>query len=133
MALKGCVSMIGIIIATHDHLADSLLKTAESILGEQSCVETLNIEPGATGLQEKIEDYAKDLLTKVDELVWLVDMFGGTPFRYASYCVMDDSRQSLVTGVNLPMVLQALVNRELSEAELTKQLEIEAKQTIRRM
>ncbi len=92
--------MIGIIIATHDHLADSLLKTAESILGEQSCVETLNIEPGATGLQEKIEDYAKDLLTKVDELVWLVDMFGGTPFRYASYCVMDDSRQSLVTGVN---------------------------------
>jgi mannose/fructose-specific phosphotransferase system component IIA len=46
---------------------------------------------------------------------------------------MDDSRQSLVTGVNLPMVLQALVNRELSAAELTKQLEIEAKQTIRRM
>ncbi len=60
-------------------------------------------------------------------------MFGGTPFRYASYCVIHDSRQSLVTGVNLPMVLQALVNRELSANELTKQLELEAKQTIRRM
>lgn len=133
MALKGCASMIGIIIATHDHLADSLLDTAESILGEQSCVETLNIEPGATGLQEKIEDFATELLTKVDELVWLVDMFGGTPFRYASLCVVNDSRQSLVTGVNLPMLLQALVNRELPAEDLTKQLELEAKQTIRRM
>ena len=133
MALKGCASMIGIIIATHDHLADSLLDTAESILGEQSCVETLNIEPGATGLQEKIEDFAKELLTKVDELVWLVDMFSGTPFRYASFCVVNDSRQSLVTGVNLPMLLQALVNRELPAEDLTKQLELEAKQTIRRM
>ena len=96
-------------------------------------METLNIEPGATGLQENMEDDAKELLTKVAELVWLVDMFGGTPFRYASFCVMSDSRQSLVTGVNLPMVLQALVNRELPADELTKQLEKEAKQTIRRM
>jgi PTS system mannose-specific IIA component/PTS system mannose-specific IIB component len=31
------------------------------------------------------------------------------------------------------MVLQALVNQELPADELTKQLEIEAKQTIRRM
>lgn len=60
-------------------------------------------------------------------------MFGGTPFRYASFCVVNDSRQSLVTGVNLPMVLQALVSRELSADELTKQLKTEAKQTIRRM
>ncbi|MGX7204544.1 PTS sugar transporter subunit IIA [Enterococcus pingfangensis] len=125
--------MIGIVIATHDHLADSLLKTAEAILGEQSYVKTVNIDPGATGLQKKIEDLAKALLTEVDELVWLVDMFGGTPFRYASYCVMNDSRQALVTGVNLPMVLQALVNRELSAEALTKQLELETKQTIRRM
>lgn len=133
MTVKGCVSMIGIIITTHDHLADSLLKTAEAILGEQSCVETLNIEPGTIGRQEEIEHFANDLLTKVDEVVWLVDMFGGTPFRYASYCVINDSRQSLVTGVNLPMVLQALVNRELSASELTEQLTVEAKQTIRRM
>lgn len=125
--------MIGIIIATHDHLADSLLKTAEAILGEQSCIETLNIEPGATGLQEKITDLANDVLTKTEELVWLVDMFGGTPFRYASYCVMNDTRQALVTGVNLPMVLQALVNRELAADELTEQLEKETKMTIRRM
>ncbi|MBM7712046.1 PTS sugar transporter subunit IIA [Enterococcus xiangfangensis] len=125
--------MIGIVIATHDHLADSLLKTAEAILGEQSYVRTLNIDPGATGLQKKIEVFAEELLKEVDELVWLVDMFGGTPFRYASYCVMNDSRQALVTGVNLPMVLQALVNRELSAEALTTQLELETKQTIRRM
>ncbi|MDT2828626.1 MAG: PTS sugar transporter subunit IIA [Enterococcus viikkiensis] len=125
--------MIGLIIATHDHLADSLLKTAEAILGEQSCVETINIEPGATGLQEKITDLANEVLTKTDELVWLVDIFGGTPFRYASYCVMNDARQALVTGVNLPMVLQALVNRELAADELTEQLEKETKLTIRRM
>ncbi|NBK07989.1 PTS mannose/fructose/sorbose family IIA subunit [Enterococcus asini] len=131
--MKGCVRMIGIVIATHDHLADSLLKTAEAILGEQSYVRTLNIDPGATGLQKKIEVFAEELLKEVDELVWLVDMFGGTPFRYASYCVMNDSRQALVTGVNLPMVLQALVNRELSAEALTTQLELETKQTIRRM
>lgn len=131
--MKGCVRMIGIVIATHDHLADSLLKTAEAILGEQSYIRTLNIDPGATGLQKKIEVFAEELLKEVDELVWLVDMFGGTPFRYASYCVMNDSRQALVTGVNLPMVLQALVNRELSAEALTTQLELETKQTIRRM
>lgn len=125
--------MIGIIIATHDHLAESLLKTAEAILGDQSCVETLNIEPGATGIQVMVENVAEQVLKENDELIWLVDMFGGTPFRYASYCMMDDPRQALVTGVNLPMLLQALVNRETTAKELARQLELEGKQTIRRM
>lgn len=125
--------MIGVIIATHGHLADSLLETAEAILGKQSCVETINIEPGAIGLQETIEKVAKKLLSDVEEVIWLVDMFGGTPFRYASYCVVNDSRQSLVTGTNLPMVLQALVNREISAEELSKQLEQEGKLTVRRI
>ncbi|MEG1502833.1 MAG: PTS sugar transporter subunit IIA [Enterococcus sp.] len=125
--------MIGIIIATHDHLAESLLKTAEAILGDQSCVETLNIEPGATGIQVMVENVAEQVLKENDELIWLVDMFGGTPFRYASYCMMDDPHQALVTGVNLPMLLQALVNRESTAKELAQQLELEGKQTIRRM
>ncbi|MBO1306388.1 PTS mannose/fructose/sorbose family IIA subunit [Enterococcus sp. 669A] len=125
--------MIGIIVVAHDHLAEGLVETAQAIMGQQQHVDTIAVEAKAVNLQEMFDNKAKKMLEEVDEIVWLVDIFGGTPFRYASQCVVNNPKQHLVTGINLPMMLQALTNRDLPAASLTKQLEDESKEAIRRM
>ncbi|GCF92411.1 PTS mannose transporter subunit IIA [Enterococcus florum] len=125
--------MVGIIVVTHDHLAQGLVDTAEAIIGKQTHVDTISVEVKANNLQDRFEEAAKRMLEKTSEIVWLVDIFGGTPFRYTSQLVLKDAKQHLVTGVNLPMLLQALANSNLTAEELTRQLELESKEAIRRI
>ncbi|MEO1769126.1 MULTISPECIES: PTS sugar transporter subunit IIA [Enterococcus] len=125
--------MIGIIVVAHDHLAEGLVETAQAIMGQQQYVDTIAVEAQAKNLQEVFNYKAKQMLKEVDEIVWLVDIFGGTPFRHSSQCVVNNENQHLVTGMNLPMLLQALTNRNLPAKILTKQLEDESKEAIRRM
>lgn len=125
--------MIGIIIAGHDDFAKVLADTAQAIMGQQAALETI----GVRAKQEDLAVVFQTALEKVKqnnaEILWLVDIFGGTPFHYASRLVVKDAHQHLVTGVNLPMVLQALANREEGAAELAAELERESKTAIRRM
>lgn len=125
--------MIGIIVVAHDHLAEGLVETAQAIMGPQQYVDTIAVEAKTKNLQEVFNHKAQKMLEKVDEIVWLIDIFGGTPFRYASQCVVNNENQHLVTGMNLPMLLQALTNRNLAAKTLTKQLEDESKEAIRRI
>lgn len=125
--------MIGIIVATHDHFGEGLLQTARSIVGEEAEATTISVAPGTTGASEKFIALGQATLAKNDEVIWLIDIFGGTPFRYASQCVINDPKQHLITGVNLPMLMQALMNRQLTGETLTKLLETDSKTGIRRM
>ncbi|MGM0214331.1 PTS sugar transporter subunit IIA [Enterococcus sp. AZ109] len=125
--------MIGIIVVAHDNLAEGLVETAQAIMGQQQHVDTIAVEAQDGNLQEMFDNKAKKMLEEVDEIVWLIDIFGGTPFRFASQCVVNHPKQHLVTGINLPMLLQALMNRNISAALLTEQLEDESKEAIRRM
>ena len=42
----------------------------------------------------------------------MVDLFGGSPFNAASIIAMKNSNMEIVTGVNLPMILEVLGSRE---------------------
>ncbi|MBV7392149.1 MULTISPECIES: PTS sugar transporter subunit IIA [Enterococcus] len=125
--------MIGIIVATHDHFGKELLKTAESIVGTQEDVITISVAPGTIGMKEHFVELGEETLERNDELLWLVDIFGGTPFRYVSQCVVDDERQHLVTGVNLPMLMEALMNRKKTGSELAELLVSDSQTGIRKM
>ena len=112
--------MIGIVIVTHGKFGTELLKSAELIIGEQKNVFTLGLEHG-----DNIEELRNQLKTAVEELdegdgvLVLTDLFGGSPSNVAATNMEHLDFHSL-TGVNLPMLIEALSMREcLSIDELT--------------
>ena len=104
---------IAVVITTHGHAAKALLATAEMIVGDQDNVRCVDFVPGENGevLAEKMRAAAAELDTTAG-LLMLVDLWGGTPFNAASTIAHDQNAIEVVTGVNVPMLVSVLMERE---------------------
>ncbi len=104
---------IAVVITTHGHAAKALLATAEMIIGEQDNVRCVDFVLGENGevLAGKIRAAAAELDTS-SGLLLLVDLWGGTPFNASSCIAHDDANTEVVTGVNVPMLVSTLMERE---------------------
>lgn len=116
--------MVGLVIATHGHLAEELVSTAEQIVGELADVATCNIETGSS--PEEIGEQMRRAVESVDSgdgVIVLADLFGGTPCNQG-LMLSRHQRVEVLTGVNLPMVLKAnsLRAEKLSLPELASTL-----------
>lgn len=104
--------MVSIIIGTHGRFSEEILKSAEMIFGKQKQVGTATFLPG-----EGVEDLEKkynDILEKLDsqnEVLFMVDLFGGSPFNAASKIAAGKENMDVITGTNLPMLLSVFENR----------------------
>lgn len=108
--------MIGIVVATHDKLADALIETVEFIIGEkiESVVSvSINLTDNADDLREKISAKIKEVENDSGVLI-LTDMFGGTPSNL-SYSFLEDGKVEVLSGVNLPILLKAVSVRKKME------------------
>ncbi|MDU6411506.1 MAG: PTS mannose transporter subunit IIAB [Yersiniaceae bacterium] len=104
---------IAIVIGTHGLAAEQLLKTAEMILGTQENVTSIDFVPGenAETLIEKYREKIKDLETS-EGVLFLVDVWGGSPFNAASRIAHDEEQVDVVTGVNIPMLTETFMARD---------------------
>ncbi|EGT5660174.1 PTS mannose transporter subunit IIAB [Cronobacter dublinensis subsp. dublinensis] len=104
---------IAIVIGTHGWAAEQLLKTAEMLLGEQENVGWIDFVPGENA-ETLIEKYHAQL-EKLDTskgVIFLVDTWGGSPFNAASRIVVDQPNHEVVSGVNIPMLVETLMARD---------------------
>ena len=115
---------IGIIVATHGHLAESLVETADLILQRES-----GLHPFAFLADEDAKTASRKLqalVKKCDKgsgVIILVDLFGGTPGTLA-LSMLEETALEVVTGVNLPMaVAAATLAPELALEDATRALE----------
>ncbi|CAI0760415.1 EIIAB-Man [Serratia rubidaea] len=104
---------IAIIIGTHGSAAEQLLKTAEMLLGEQDNVAFIDFVPGenAETLIEKYQEKIRGLDTS-GGLLFLVDTWGGSPFNAASRVAVDQPNYEVVTGANIPMLVETFMARD---------------------
>ncbi|CAI1581429.1 TPA: PTS mannose transporter subunit IIAB [Serratia fonticola] len=104
---------IAIIIGTHGTAAEQLLKTAEMLLGEQANVAYIDFVPGenAETLIEKYNGKISELDTS-DGVLFLVDTWGGSPFNAASRIAVDKPHYEVITGVNIPMLVETFMARD---------------------
>ncbi len=123
-----------LVIVTHGHLATSLLESARMILGAlpagvwDIC---LSPEDSLESAHHKIVSVLERAGPAAGSLV-LVDLFGGTASNAAAWAlegrdsavVAEDS--AVVAGVNLPMLLEVLVNMDRLSAAEAAQLAVEA-------
>ena len=124
--------MIGIVIVTHSQLGEALIGAAEFIIGSRpGSIESVSIDlsENAEELRAKIDQGIKKVMGQ-EGVIILTDMFGGTPSNL-SYSFLEEGRVEVLSGVNLPILIQA-VNMRKKKAldQLAADLEIFGKKSI---
>jgi len=110
--------VIGVLILSHYRLADEFIAALRHIVGEVPHVRAIGLDPAATAPEEMRAQIDK-AIREVDQgkgVLVLVDMFGGTPSNL-SLAFLEEGRVEVVTGVNLPMLVDFVFNRTLSAEE----------------
>ena len=106
--------MIGMVIVTHGNFSEALLKTAEMIIGPQEKVAAvaLNASEGLEDLKAKIQVAVEKVMCDKGVIIF-TDMFGGSPSNVSVGFLSD--KVEVITGVNLPVLLESAMLRESAE------------------
>lgn len=103
--------MIGIVIVAHGGLAREYLAAVEHVVGKQSGVRTVAIEPECDRSKKQTEICAAaDEVDSGDGVVVVTDMFGGSPSNLSLRACSPDNRKILY-GANLPMLIKLAKSR----------------------
>ena len=105
--------MVGIILASHGDFAKGILQSGAMIFGEQENVAACVLEPseGPDDIKAKMQA-AINSFDDQEEVLFLVDLWGGTPFNQAnSLFEAHKDKWAIVAGMNLPMVIEAYASR----------------------
>lgn len=105
--------MVGIILASHGEFAEGILQSGSMIFGEQENVKAVTLMPseGPDDIKAKMQD-AIATFDDQNEVLFLVDLWGGTPFNQAN-SLFEEHKDTwaIVAGMNLPMVIEAYASR----------------------
>ncbi|HEX4382514.1 MAG TPA: PTS sugar transporter subunit IIA [Myxococcales bacterium] len=96
--------MIGVVVATHGKLAEELIRTAETVVGKIEQIAPVSIVAASPDVRGDL----KAAIQRVDQgegVLLLTDIYGGSP---TNLCLsfLTERQVEVVTGVNLPMLLQ---------------------------
>ena len=115
--------MIGIVVMSHGGLAEGLVSASEVIMGPAQQVRTLSLrrEGSVDELSSDFERVVNEVDTG-DGVIVLCDLFGGSPCNVASMGLRSARNYHLVSGANLPMLIEAINSRDegLSPAALAQ-------------
>ncbi|BAV02231.1 MULTISPECIES: mannose/fructose/sorbose PTS transporter subunit IIB [Lactococcus] len=116
---------IGIVIASHGEFAAGIKQSGSMIFGEQEKVQAVTFMPneGPDDLRAKIEA-AIATFDAEDEVLVLADLWSGSPFNQAS-AVMGanpERKVAIITGLNLPMLIQAYTERMMDASAGVEQV-----------
>lgn len=127
--------MVALIISTHGKLSEELVKSAEMIYCSQKNVSAISFTPGES-LDSLLEKYNNIInnLDCTDGILFMVDLLGGRPFNAANILALENDDIKIITGVNLPMLLEVFGNRDsLSLPELTSMAINSGKNSIKQL
>jgi mannose PTS system EIIA component len=107
------LSDYGVLIVAHGALAEALLEAANMIVGKTENTKAVSLEStqGVEGLEEAVQA-ALDQFTNCDGVLCLVDIPGGSPARVVAAQSFKHKGLEIISGVSLPMLIEALFARE---------------------
>ena len=96
--------MINLIIATHGKMSEETVNLTKMVLGESEKLDFVTFVPGE-GPEDLIKKY-QDIIAKYDSkgTLFLVDLFGGSPYNAACRVVAETENTDVITGVNVPVI-----------------------------
>ncbi|XBS71975.1 PTS galactosamine/N-acetylgalactosamine transporter subunit IIA [Acerihabitans sp. KWT182] len=105
--------MLGIVIAGHGGFASGLLQAIEQVVGRQERCRAVDFPEGMSTIRLRLAlREACSFCDAGNGLVILTDLLGGTPFRLAAELAMEKSRYEVITGTNLQLAAEMMLERE---------------------
>ncbi|WP_300365168.1 PTS sugar transporter subunit IIA [Brachyspira sp.] len=121
------------LIMSHGNMSTGLESTISMLLGNNFNLDTVAayLDGKRTDISSKIEEYLSKLGDD-DELIIFTDIFGGS-VNNESMKYINDRRVRLISGVNVPLILEILSNssnKDLSIDTIIREAISEAKEAI---
>lgn len=106
--------MVSIVLASHGKFAEGIKESGQMIFGPQEDVSAVVLTPdmGPDDMHQKLLD-AIATFNDQEHVLFLVDLWGGTPFNQVSRIIEEEKHKDWVaiTGLNLPMLVSAYGSR----------------------
>lgn len=109
--------MFAIIVGTHGRFSEELVKTCEMICGAVKNVKAVTLVPGE-GPDDVVKKY-QDAIAEMNtdgRVLFLNDLFGGSPYNAACRLVIENEKYGIVAGVSLPMLIE-MVSAQMTDEE----------------
>jgi PTS system ascorbate-specific IIA component len=110
---------VALLLVTHKHIGNDMLMITSSILNDElyntGCVE-VPMDADIDSIKNQVANALTKLSTDEGVLI-LTDSYGSTPCNIANE-FLDNKNRTLVSGLNLPMLIRVMNYRSLPLAEL---------------
>lgn len=109
--------MIGCIVTGHGEFAIGMTKALTMIAGDQEhyAVVPFYEEDSLETFEDNMEKSIASLRENTDGVIIFADLMGGTPFRTAMIQASGYDKVEVITGTNLPMLIEIGLGRLYSE------------------
>jgi len=106
-------SMIGFLITGHSEFPKGLQSSLKMIAGNQNNLKVIKFkeEKALKDYQLEITKAVNKLQDENDGVIIFTDLLGGTPYKVSSIVASEYKNIEVVTGTNLPMLLEGTVLR----------------------
>lgn len=105
-----------LIVSAHGMLAKEVVNSAGMVFGAIDDLDIVTFVPGENAetlkarYKELIDGYKED-----EEILFLVYLFGGSPYNAAFETVIGQDRMDVITGLSLPMLIDVVGIRTMEE------------------
>ncbi|MDU5111037.1 MAG: PTS sugar transporter subunit IIA [Clostridium sp.] len=124
--------MYEIIVATHGKLSEGFRDTIDMVMGERKGLYFIEFSQNdeIENLREKFINITNSIKDE-NEILILTDLFGGTPCNTAIKIALESElRIKILSGVNLPMLIEAVLNQDSILDEVIESILSSSKQGI---
>ncbi|MDM8245955.1 PTS galactosamine/N-acetylgalactosamine transporter subunit IIA [Collinsella tanakaei] len=104
--------MVGFILTGHGQFANGLASAIDMVAGDQPAFKIVPFEGSqAATYGDELRAAISAMRDETDGVLVFVDLLGGTPFNQAMMISQDIADVEVVTGTNLPMLIELLLTR----------------------
>ena len=104
--------MVGFILTGHGQFANGLASAIDMVAGDQPALKIVPFEGSqAATYGDELRAAISAMRDETDGVLVFVDLLGGTPFNQAMMISQDIADVEVVTGTNLPMLIELLLTR----------------------
>lgn len=110
----------------HGKFAKGLISSVDIVVGKQDNLKSVEFR-----LEDSVEVLEKNIKEKIETMkecngiLFLTDVVGGTPFKTCVLISQEIENSKVLSGVNLPILLEALMKRDTKNIDELKDSLIE--------
>lgn len=100
------------IVATHGQFSVGIQQSLSMLVGDLADFVAISLVPGE-GPEDLLREYDEAVkASDSHEVLFFVDLFGGSPYNAAARFCAGHENMDVVSGVNLPMLIECITKRK---------------------